>query len=303
MAPMAEPHSMNSSNPPSLESVCEQALRLPSAPSLMPRLINVLNDANSAADDIEKIILLDPALAASTLRLANSAFFAAGHAVETVAEAVMRLGQREIYRLASLALVNRWESAAGRAAYGGDPGDFCRHALCTALAAESLAEKTHRVEPQLAYTAGLVCDIGKLAVAHACGPFFVQIRARQASSNCAWLQAERDILGYDNAQVGAQLLRTWHFPSSLVAAAEFCHHPSEGPEDAMDLLVLLHAAKLVSTSFGPGVVDDGFLFEADGTLLNASGYTQELLESTLPVVLDRSFSRLHEKLTHGPVSI
>ena len=72
-------------------------MRLPCAPSLMPRLIAVLEDASSGADDIEKIIQLDPALTASTLRLANSAFFGAGQSCETVAQAVLRLGQREIY--------------------------------------------------------------------------------------------------------------------------------------------------------------------------------------------------------------
>lgn len=294
---------MTSSRPPSMEAVCEQALRLPSSPSLMPRLMAVLQDTTSGADDIERIVLLDPALAASTLRLANSAFFAAGHSVETVAEAVMRLGQREIYRLASLALVNRWESVAGRSAYGGDPGDFCRHALCTALAAEILAETTGRADPQVAYTAGLVCDMGKLAVAHACGAFFVEIRARQSATKSAWLQAERDVLGYDHAQVGAELLRSWRFPANLVAAAEFCHRPADGPEESKPLLALLHAAKIVSTSFGPGVADDGFLFESNETLLAEMGYSPEMLEAAMPAVLERSYSRLHEKLTHGPVSL
>ncbi len=294
---------IHTSRPPSLEFVCEQALRLPSAPSLMPRLIAVLQDSSSGADDIEKIIQLDPALTASTLRLANSAFFGAGHAVETVSEAVVRLGQREIYRLATLALVNRWETGTGKSAYGGDPGDFCRHALCTALAAEILAEKTGRADPQLAYTAGLVCDMGKLAVAHSCGAFFAEIRSRQSTTGSAWLQAERDVLGYDHAQVGSELLRSWHFPSNLVAAAEFCHRPAEGPADARPLLAILHAAKVVATSFGPGVADDGFLFEAREALLAEFGLTSEVLEAAMPVVLDRSYSRLHEKLTHGQVAI
>jgi HD-like signal output (HDOD) protein len=289
--------------PPTLDEVCGRALRLPSAPSLMPRLIAVLEDAGSGAEEIEGIIQLDPALTASTLRLANSAYFGSGSAVETVAEAVIRLGLREIYRLAALALVNRWDSGSGLGAYGGDAGDFCRHALCIALAAEALAEKTRKADSQTAYTAGLVCDMGKLAVAHACSAHFPAIRFRQKQNGCAWMKAERDILGYDHSEVGAQLMRTWRFSGILVTAAEFSHRPEGSPVEARPLLALLHCARYLAVSFGPGVVEDGFLFEFNGGFVAEYGFTPELLEGVLPLVMERATARLHEKLTHGAVAI
>lgn len=268
----------------------------------MPRLIAVLQDPASDSSEVESIILLDPALAASTLRLSNSAYFAGGQPVETVGEAVIRLGQREIYRLATLALVNRWEGAAGRGAYRGEPGDFCRHALCTALAAEALAEAGERVDPQIAYTAGLVCDMGKLAVAYACGEFFPMIRSLHEKQGGVWNTAEREILGYDHAQVGAQLLKLWRFPPVLVAAAEFCQNPRLAPAEAQPLMAHVHAAKYLATSFGPGVAEDGFAFELDEALLIEWGFTPEFLQETLPVVLERASARLRDKLTYGAVA-
>jgi HD-like signal output (HDOD) protein len=293
---------MDAQKTPTIETVCEHAVRLPSAPSLLPRLIAVLEDENSGAEDVERIIQVDTALSASTLRLANSAFFGAGHAVGSVAEAIMRLGQKEIYRLAALALVNRWGGGAGRDAYGGDPGDSCRHALCTALAAEVLAERTGRVDPQVAYTAGLVCDIGKLAVAFSCSAHFPAIRAHQAANACTWAKSEQSVLGYDQTQVAARLLRSWRFPEPLVLAAEFCSRPADAPGAARPLAALLHAAKLLATSFGPGVSEEGFLFEIREDVLNEAGYTADVLEAALPTVLERASARLHEKLTHGAVT-
>ncbi len=269
----------------------------------MPRLIAVLEDASSGADDIEKIIQLDPALTASTLRLANSAFFGAGQSCETVAQAVLRLGQREIYRLAALALVNRWETSAGRGAYGAGPGDFCRHALCTALAAEALAESVGRIDPQTAYTAGLMCEIGKLAVAHAAAAYFPAIRTWQAEHSCTWKEAERGVLGYDYAQVGAQLLRTWRFPAIFAVAAEFCQDPAQAPAEAHLLLAHLHAAKFLAASLGPGVSEEGFLFKLDEPFIAAHGFTPEMIDRAMVVVMERAATRLHEKLTHGSVSI
>jgi HD-like signal output (HDOD) protein len=287
---------------PTLDEVCELALRLPCSPALLPRLIGVLQDNAAGADEIGEIIRLDPALAAATLRVANSAYFAAGsEPVESVPEAVVRLGMREIFRLAALALVNRWENNWSHGAYHGEPGDFCRHALCTALAAEALAEASERVDPQSAYTAGLVCDMGKLAVAHACGPFFPSIRLEQERVGGSWMRAERAVLGYDHAQVGAQLLHRWNFPPLLAAAAEFCQSPASAPKEALPLLAHLHAAKYLAISFGPGVGEDGFHFELNEAFLLEWGFTPEFLQETLPVVLERATTRLRDKLTYGPV--
>jgi HD-like signal output (HDOD) protein len=287
------------SQPPTLEQVCERALRLPCSPAILPRLTAVLVSPDSSADDIADIIKVDSSLAASTLRLANSAYFSAGGPAETVADAVIRLGQRELYRLAALALVSRWETGSSR----GEPGDFCRHALCTALAAEVLAETSERVDPQTAYTAGLVCDLGKLAIAHACAAFFPAIRTHCSSRGGTWSQAEREVLGYTHAEVGAALLKAWSFPEVLAVATEFCQRPADAPDEALPLLAHLHAGKYVATSFGPGVSEDGFLFELDANFLVEWGFTPELLQETMAIVHERAKLRLKDKLTHGAVAL
>src|SRR5690606_42160557 len=163
---------------PTLQEVCEQALALPCSPALLPRLNAVLANPEATVEDMEAVLRIDTVLASSTIRLANSAFFSGSKApVESVGEAVMRLGLREVHRLASMAVAGRWmtQEVTG---YGWEPGDFFRVSLVTALAAETLAEQTERVEPAQAYTAGLVSEIGKLAIAHAWGPAFVEFGRR-----------------------------------------------------------------------------------------------------------------------------
>lgn len=290
---------VNSSPPPTLDEVCQKALRLPCSPVLLPRLVACLQSQESSADEIAAIIKVDPGLAASTLRLANSAYFGVGgNPVENVAEAVMRLGQQELYRLAALALVGRWESSVGR----GEAGDFSRHALCTAIAAEVLAERLGRVDPQTAYTAGLVCDIGKLAVAHACEAFYPGIRAHCAQNKCAWTVSEEAILGYNHIVAGAKLLRAWNFPPVLIAVAEHFLDPRRAPAEALPLLMHVQAAKYLATSFGPGVGESGFAFALNEDLLLECGFTEELMQEAMPVVHERAAARLRDKLTHGAVS-
>lgn len=282
---------------PTIEEVCEKALRLPCAPALLPRLGAVLVANDSTAEDMADLIQVDAALATATLRLANSVYFS-GVPVTTIAGAVVRLGQRELYRLAALALVSRWRAVTTT----GDPGDFCRHALCTALAAEVLAETSERIDPQSAYTAGLVCDLGKLAVAHGGAEFFPAIRDQCHARGGTWTDAERDVLGYTHADVAARLLTAWNFPPLLTAAVEFCECPRRGPEEAHALLAHLHAGKYVATSFGAGVSEAGFLFELDTGFLLEWGFTPELLQETMMIVHERSHQRLLGRLTYGAIA-
>lgn len=294
------PVTVDPSKPPTIEEVCERALRLPCSPALLPQLISVISSPDSSAEEVAQLIVVDPSLAGATLRLANSAFYGSGAKITTVAEAVLRLGQRELFRLASLALVSRWESVTGAR---GEPGDFCRHAFCTALAAEVLAEYSQRLEPESAYTAGLICDLGKLAVAHACAPFFAALNAHCGKAGVTWAQAEIDILGYTHAEVGARLLRSWNFPPLLVAAAEFCEQPAQGPEEARSLLAHLHGAKLVATAFGPGVPEEGFRFQLDCAFLAEWGFTSDVLQEAMTRLHDRAKARLQEKLSHGALAL
>jgi len=292
---------MSKLHPPTLSEVCAKALSLPCSPSLLPRLIAAFQREETTAAEIQGLIRLDSALAISTLRLANSAALGNGREVDSLEEAIIRLGQREIYRLAALALVNRWEPIQNEARRW-EPGDFCRLALCTALAAEALAEETGRIDPQLAYTAGLVSDLGKLALAHACAAFYPAIRACCEATRCTWEQAEKTVLGYHHGEVGARLLRAWHFPEAFALCVDFHVQPTDAPAAAQPLLAHVHAAKYIATAMGPGTGDDNFCTAVHGGFLRDQGFSLELLERTMPRVLQMAHARLGERLTHGAVS-
>lgn len=287
---------------PTLAEVCNQALSLPAAPVLIPRILRVLSKEDSSVCEFEAVVKLDTALAASTLRLANSAYFASGHSrVDNLEEAIQRLGQREIYRLAALALTGRWMSTpVGGANW--DASDFCRFSLVTAVAAEYLAEQSGNVDPQTAYTAGLVHEVGKLAVAYSCAAQFGEIRRRQRETGVSWLAAERAVLGYTHAEVGATLLRRWNFPDALVAVAQYNPPTPNAPTSVLPLVMHVHAAKFLAASMGPGAGEDGFLFELNAPLLAEWGFTPAALEAALPEVFDRASRIMQEKLSHGELT-
>jgi HD-like signal output (HDOD) protein len=283
------------------DEVCSRALSLPCSPGLLPRLITLLEKPDSAVDDLAALIQLDPVLASATVRMANSVYFSGGAAVDTVSQAVMRLGARELYRLSALSLASRWMSVEVEG-YRWEAGDFCRGSLVKAVAAEALAQRTGRVDPALAYTCGLVYDIGKLAVAFTCSAAFVGIRKRANETDCTWLEAETAELGFNHAAVSARLLTEWRFPGVCVQVAT-CNPPQrELVGDARILAAHVHAAQHLAATLGLGQGEDAFLYTLDPDLLADEGITAELLEATLPTVLERASRLLGERLNIGPIA-
>lgn len=285
---------------PDLDEVCRRALALPCSPALLPRLTALLHQPHADIDELAGLIRLDPVLASATLRMANSAFFAGGEPVDSISHAAMRLGMREIYRLAALSLASRW-MAIEVDGYRWEAGDFCRASLLKAVAAEALADATGLVEPGLAYTSGLVHEIGKLAVAFACAEHFPAIRRRRAEAGGPWLAAETAVLGFNHADVSARLLEEWRFPAACIAVARH-NPPGPGlPEAHRPLAALIHAAHYAANAIGSGQGEDAFLFCLDAELLERYGLTAELLDTVLPKILDQASRLLRDKLTIGNI--
>jgi len=278
--------------PPTLEEVCTTALRLPCSPVLLPRLIAALEQETSTAVEIERIIGMDSALAASTLRAANSAFYGARGGVAALDEAILLLGEKEVYRIAALALVGRWGSVHAENLRW-EPEEFTRHSMCTAVASGA-------VDPSIAYTAGLLCDLGKFALAYACAPFYPSVSACCKVTRCTWEQAEKLVLGYHHAEAAGRLLRAWNFPGQLSEAVEIQLTPAQAPQAALPLLAHLHAAKFLSVSMGTGVSEDGFLSALYGSFLREWGFSLEFLAAAMVEVRNRTVSRFDERLSFGP---
>lgn len=290
-------------NHPTLQEVCQRALQLPCSPALLPRLNAVLANPDASVEEMEAVLRIDPVLASATIRLANSAYFAGALApVESVGEAVMRLGLREVHRLAAMAVAGRWMTLEVNG-YGWEPGDFFRVSLVTALAAEVLAIETGGVDPAQAYTAGLVSEIGKLAIAYSCSEIFDEFRQHQRGSNCPWRDAEDAVLGFSYATVGAELLRQWKFPERFAIIAQ--HNPPgpDVPVEHRPLAAHVHAAKYLACALGPGQGEDGFLFSLNQPLLGEHGLTAELLERCMLPVYERTEKILRDRVGTGKITL
>ena len=223
--PVAGSVAMAGSTPaalPAIGTLAQRITALPPLPEAMTEVLLALSLARLSANRSIELIERDPALAARTLRLANSAFYGVPGRVASIGDAVRMLGLRTVSGVLAAAAVHnaiRVESCAGFRFQV-----YWHHAIATAIAARALAPIAGH-DADEAFLAGLMHDIGQLALA----AFYPS----QASAALALAQAqdlpaeqtEEKVLGMAHPQVGALLAAHWHFPAAIVRAIAHHHLP------------------------------------------------------------------------------
>lgn len=200
---------------------------LPSLPAVILELIQSLGDDSVDTHLLAKKIASDQALVAKMLRVANSSFYGLQGKVTSIQDVIVVLGLRSVRTLAMAAAVTGSFSQR-HAVAGFDFSAFWRHSMGTALCARALARRL-KLSEESAFTAALLHDIGRLALA-ACFPaHLTAVLAWRAEHDCLSLQAEHAVIGIDHAMIGEALAAHWKFPL-LIQEAVALHHSLDGSE-------------------------------------------------------------------------
>lgn len=210
--------------PLSKQAVVDRVRELPPLPQALAALCRSLGDDTAGADRLARDIALDPALAARTLRLANSSMYGLSRQVGSLGDAVAVLGVRTLRTMATVAGIVA-NFTPGQCA-GFDFVAFWRHSVATALAARAVAQ-LRALDDTAAFTLGLLHDIGRLALATYFPVPMARALAHQFATDTPSLDAERAVLGIDHAVVGALLAEHWRFVPDWVVVIGAHHEPPE----------------------------------------------------------------------------
>jgi putative nucleotidyltransferase with HDIG domain len=207
---------------------------------VVAELVRTFGDADVATFELAEQIAKDQALAAKTLRLANSSFYGLQSRVRTIDQAITVLGFDSVRSLVTAAGV---VGQFGRTHCG--PFDFTafwRHAVGTAVCAKSLARLAGRNQ-EFAFVSGLLHDIGRLVLVTGFPEQYAAVLDVQLSTGSDLLPAERSVLGIDHALVGETLARHWKFPAPIQRAIGNHHAPER--EDLGDIASVVHVANAI----------------------------------------------------------
>lgn len=193
---------------------------LPLSPTLLPKLLPKLSDVDTNFDEVVEIIAFDPSLTAKLLQICNSAFFGQETEVNSVAEAVNRVGYQSVYLL--VAMINGSNCFPWPSPVGVEAGKLWQHSITTAFNTKFVAESAG-ADGNLLFTAGLLHDIGKVILG--------QVQPEQAAalfrqpSDAASVNRETAVFGCTHAEVGATLLERWKLPAQIVFSVRHHHQP------------------------------------------------------------------------------
>ncbi len=269
------------------ESLIARVPNLPSPAPAIARLLNLLTRPDIDNDNVVGILKQDPVLSAKVLAISNSAAFGLASPVKSLDEAMMYLGYAELHRIV-MAISFGAALSPTLPGYIIEDGALWRHSLLTALISETVLGKVIVIKSDgpVAYTAGLIHDIGKLVISHALNAEKQKaVRELIDRGNQSLVEAEREVIGADHAEVGALLLRTWHLPEVLIEAVANHHHP---PTDAqsMALSSVVHVADVIAHEVGASPGMDSFAVRAKEDVVEALGLCADDIECLIVSACD-----------------
>lgn len=225
--------------------VIASVISLPTLPTIIWEVQGALQDKENGAPEIAHVIEQDPSLTGNILRLSNSVYFASSSRIVSVADAVTRIGLREIGMLANATIMIDTFSQLENTL---DYKEFWRHSLQVAeiagLLIEQNTEKTSLM-PTEAYMLGLLHDVGKLLLDQYFEADFVRSRTYAEEHSCPDADAEYRTLGMEHGEVAARLMDLWNLPLHFIEAVRYHHNVDSAPEQhAVNAELVRHADAL-----------------------------------------------------------
>jgi putative nucleotidyltransferase with HDIG domain len=264
---------------PEQVTACLQSL--PALPAVVTDLLASFDNEDVDVGALARQIARDQALAARLLRVANSSFYGLQTRVSSINEAVVVLGFRAVRSMVIAVGVGGVFRAELCPGFGVQA--HVRHGVGVGLAARALALAT-RHNPEIAFTGGILHDIGKLVLASCFASQYSAALAYRERHDCPVVIAERDVLGLDHAIVGGLLADAWHFPPDLRSAVADHHAPAAATADS--LADLIHVADGIAHGLGLGLCAEELVMPVDQTAWQRLGVSCEMITQLLPQIAD-----------------
>lgn len=261
-----------------LEEVVEKTTDLPALPAATLAVMRESQQATATAHSVARYLSQDQALTARVLRLANSAFYGMQRRIASPDEAIVVLGMRAVRNLAMIASTYHWMDRPMKG-YSLQPHEFWEHSLSTGVAAQMLALNLCPREADVAFTCGLLHDLGKVALSAWMENRSLTLTAIAAKLDMSIEQAERRVLGFDHQEVGARIAEKWNLPKTIVEAIQFHHCPGDCFPDSKIVDIVHTADYLSSTSHTSSHGGDGLRFVVDNGALERLGISVAEVDS------------------------
>ena len=230
-----------------------QVKSLFSLPEVALRVNEVLNYPEPSIEELDDIIISDPALTAKVLQVVNSAYFGFPAKIDTVSRAITVIGFKELRNL--VITISIATSFKGIPAELVDMDVFWYHSVTSAVLAKLLAKSLKHSNYERIFISGLLHSVGRLIYFSQCPVISREILSFKAQGEEAMIEAELEKLGFTYAELGAELLKHWKLPENIWQVINHHLDPLNAREYVRDTCVL-HVASKIAGSIEPCVKYD-----------------------------------------------
>jgi putative nucleotidyltransferase with HDIG domain len=203
------------------QNIIKKLDELPSLPAVVYELSRVINDPMSSTKEVEAIMSQDIGLTTKVLKLANSAYYAIPGGVSSLARAIGFIGFDTIHQLVLSASIIKALEVKGPSTF--DINEFWKHSIGVAIASEVIAKHVRHPNPSDVFTAGLVHDMGKLALYLVSNEVLLYIIENAEKNKKTFLEIETENNYTNHAELGLMLGEKWRLPKTIQVAARYHH--------------------------------------------------------------------------------
>jgi len=265
----------------SLQVLIKEIKNLRPIPAVVNSLLEVVDNPNASMKDITKIIQYDPAITAEILRTANSAYFGLKHPAETIQEAATMVGTDRLVDLVMLK-VSAQVTKGNQKGYDLHEGALWKYSVSSALIAKQVADQLDLPNKNSIFTTSLLKDIGKTVLDKFVQDGFEKIYNLVVNENFSFMEAEKQIIGVNHAELGGMIAKMWKFSPKMVGIIRNHHLTSETMVRDKDLAVV-YLSDCICMMMGMGVGADGLAYRFHRQAMEHIGISAE---DTLKIIAE-----------------
>lgn len=241
-----------------LEYIVNKVEDMKVLPEIINKIIALTDDPDSTVHDMEKVILQDQVLTTKILRLANSAYYGYARKISTVSQATVLLGFQAIKGIALASTVRTYLTDELKG-YSLEKNELWSQSQTCAIVSRFIAKSIKYYNPEEAYIAGLLRDIGKTILNQHMEKEYMEVLLKMEEGNISFLDAEKEVLGFGHAEIGEKIAEKWSLPKDLVEAIGYHHTPELASINPL-LVSIVHIADAITMMMGVGIGLDGLSY-------------------------------------------
>lgn len=225
-------------------AIAVSLIEIPPFPAVALKTLQLISNASSHLSKISEMLSADPVLSGEVLRVVNSPFFGIRTEVTSVLQATVLLG---LERIRGLVVTIGMRAYLGESLTVPALRSCWRHSLACAIIAEDLAKGSSK-DKDIAYTAGIIHDIGRLGLAVAYRKQYAALLQEADEKSCDLLASEREVFGIDHCEAGRSLVLRWKLPQEFAVVTSRHHEASSG--GTFDLLAIIRVSCMMADALG-----------------------------------------------------